>query len=137
MLLLLILSVVERSVPEKETDAVDCRKSHKCVDNSCKHCVLTAENPRNKVEFEQSYKSPVNAADDVEYQRNSAKYFQKNHSFCTIVYRGVIIYSLHFFKFLLQLFPFCRLFCIRRSSPEQTANHLFLLLCRQPHHSRQ
>ena len=51
--------------PEQKADAPDCSKADNAVNNSCKHTVLTAANPGNKVKFEKTDKPPVDAAYDI------------------------------------------------------------------------
>jgi hypothetical protein len=49
---------------EEEAYSPDCRQSDQDVDNAGKNRTRAAEKPSDKIESEDTYKTPVNAADD-------------------------------------------------------------------------
>ena len=71
-----LLDVLSGAKGQRNTP--DTRQSHHCVDDSAEDRVLPTEDPSHKVKLKKPYTSPVQSADDGEYQSNSVHQHEKN-----------------------------------------------------------
>ena len=52
------------SSAEQQGNAPQAGKTNKCIDNAADNCILSSENPCNKVEFENADQPPVEGTND-------------------------------------------------------------------------
>ena len=113
------MSIVRGSaaVPEQKGDAPYARKSYYGVYNTAYNSGCSAERPGNKVEFKQSYKTPVKSADYNEYKTYFIKHFITPFLIYCAVYNVLfkkrkVLFSTVLSYFLLKIDIFCILYML-------------------------
>lgn len=103
LIILVPVCIYHVVILKQEGNAPQGGNTYQCVYDSCQHCALSAKQPGNQVELENTYKAPVNPAYNQEHQCNDIYDDQSNyHLFLRLVIvwtRFHKIYTINFLSF--------------------------------------